>query len=762
MQTRKKYIFLTFLASWLLLFFFGGDQLRRFGFFSKRKAEARRNWPRWTDRSLLKSFADPEELQSDGDPSLPSPRAQRAARLSVYKNSRCRMETCFDFSRCEKHGFKVFTYPRERDQPLSESYGKILTSIERSRYYTPNPEEACLFILSIDTLDRDHLSGQYVRNVNEKIRSFPLWNGGRNHLIFNLYSGTWPNYTEDLGFDIGQAILAKASFYTKSFRPGFDISIPLFSKDHPQRGGERGWLYQDSIPPKKKYLLVFKGKRYLTGIGSGTRNALHHIHNGKDIVSLTTCKHGKDWEKHKDVRCDKDNVDYEKFDYQELLHNSTFCIVPRGRRLGSFRFLEALQAACIPVLLSDGWELPFAEAIDWGKAAVVGNERLLLQIPSAVRCIHPERVLAFQQQTQFLWDAYFSSVDKIHFSGLWQIIKDRLLPHRSRSRFLWNTLPGGLLALPDFSTHLGDFPFYYLQHGSGPSEKFTAFIRAVSLACSLSQPILRLIQAVSESQYCAQILVLWSCEKPPPPSRKWPQTAVPLTIIQGRRKLSDRFFPYTAIQTDAVLSLDEHTSLSTSEVDFAFVVWRSFPERIVGFPTRSHFWDAEQRRWGYTSKWTNELSIVLTAAAFYHRYPAGEGPAGWGARPHPAPPPRSLPRYYHSLFTEYLPAGLRELVDGLAACEDILMNVLVAAVTKLPPIKVPQRKQHKETVPQQVKGTAGAAGSRRFTQRQDCLNQLADWFGYMPLVSSQLRLDPVLFKDQVSVLRKKYPRLEKP
>uniref|UniRef100_A0A8D2NSC9 Exostosin GT47 domain-containing protein n=1 Tax=Zosterops lateralis melanops TaxID=1220523 RepID=A0A8D2NSC9_ZOSLA len=580
MQTRKKYIFLTFLASWLLLFFFGGDQLRRFAFFSGRKVEARRSWPRWTDRTLLRSFADPEELQRDGDPALLSPRERRAAWLSVYKTSRCRMETCFDFSRCERHGFKVFTYPQERGQPVSETYSKILSSIERSRYHTPNPEEACLFILSIDTLDRDHLSAQYVRNVDEKIRGFPLWNGGRNHLIFNLYSGTWPGYTGELGFDIGQAILAKASFDTQSFRPGFDVSIPLFSKDHPQRGGDRGWLYQDSVPPKKKYLLFceFGGFR-----SAGTHGAMPDPHP----------------------------TSHSRFDYQELLHNSTFCIVPRGRRLGSFRFLEALQAACIPVLLSDGWELPFSEAIDWGKAAVVGSERLLLQVPAP-----DPRVLAFQQQTQFLWDAYFSSVDKIVHTTL-EIIKDRLSPPRSRSRLLWNALPGGLLVLPDFSTHLGDFPFYYLQHGYSPSKKFTALIRVVSQAGSLSQPILRLIQAVSGSQYCAQIVVLWSCEKPPPPSGKWPQSAVPLTIIQGRRKVRGA----GGRQGSGTGSWNSHPI-----VDFAFSVWRSFPERIVGFPTQSHFWDPEQGRWGYTSKWTNELSIVLTAAAFYHRYPAGRAP----------------------------------------------------------------------------------------------------------------------------------------
>lgn len=148
------------------------------------------------------------------------------------------------------------------------------------------------------------------------------------------------------------------------------------------------------------------------------------------------------------------------------------------------------------------------------------------------------------------------------------------------------------------------------------------------------------------------------------------------------------------------------------QVDFAFVVWRSFPERIVGFPASSHFWDAEQQRWGYTSRWTNELSIVLTAAAFYHRYRSPPGSRGEPREPGgrtagSCPRLAASPRYYHSLFTGYLPAGLRELAGGLAACEDILMNVLVAAVTKLPPIKVAQRKQHKEAVPQQVGGEEG-------------------------------------------------------
>lgn len=60
-------------------------------------------------------------------------------------------------------------------------------------------------------------------------------------------------------------------------------------------------------------------------------------------------------------------------------------------------------------------------------------------------------------------------------------------------------------------------------------------------------------------------------------------------------------------------------------------------------------------------------------------------------------------RYYHYLYTTYLPASLRTMVDQMSNCEDILMNFLVSSVTKLPPVKVTQKKQYKETMMGQVR-----------------------------------------------------------
>lgn len=54
----------------------------------------------------------------------------------------------------------------------------------------------------------------------------------------------------------------------------------------------------------------------------------------------------------------------------------------------------------------------------------------MFQIPSTIRSIHQDKILALRQQTQFLWEAYFSSVEKIVLTTLevsetaWLLILD--------------------------------------------------------------------------------------------------------------------------------------------------------------------------------------------------------------------------------------------------------------------------------------------------------------------------------------------------
>jgi len=96
------------------------------------------------------------------------------SRSNVAVPSRsCQMETCFDFGKCE-NDFKVYVYQPDKFVPISTTYEKILNRIMSSPYYTNDPEEACLFILSIDTLDRDTLSHDFVRNLGSRLKKLQV------------------------------------------------------------------------------------------------------------------------------------------------------------------------------------------------------------------------------------------------------------------------------------------------------------------------------------------------------------------------------------------------------------------------------------------------------------------------------------------------------------------------------------------------------------------------------------------------------------
>lgn len=251
MQAKKRYILVFVSCAFLAYCYFGGYRLKA--------STVHRRIP-----TELPAFIQHHNVDEPID-YLPG---QLLAYSKLHSRKLpCRMENCFDFTKCYDD-FLVYVYPPEplnslgAAPPSSLNYQKIISAISESRYYTTDPEKACLFVLGIDTLDRDSLSEDFVRNVPSRLARLPYWNNGRNHVIFNLYSGTWPDYAENsLGFDTGEAILAKASMSVQQIRPTFDISIPLFHKQHPLRAGNTGFVTTNNFPANKKYLLAFKGKR---------------------------------------------------------------------------------------------------------------------------------------------------------------------------------------------------------------------------------------------------------------------------------------------------------------------------------------------------------------------------------------------------------------------------------------------------------------------------------------------------------------------
>lgn len=64
----------------------------------------------------------------------------------------------------------------------------------------------------------------------------------------------------------------------------------------------------------------------------------------------------------------------------------------------------------------------------------------------------------------------------------------------------------------------------------------------------------------------------------------FPKVLKPVKVIRmPANKLSNRFYPFEEIQTEAVLSIDDDiVMLTADEFEFGYEVWREFPDRIVG------------------------------------------------------------------------------------------------------------------------------------------------------------------------------------
>ncbi|XP_063703172.1 exostosin-2 [Culicoides brevitarsis] len=624
----------------------------------------------------------------------------------------CSYWDCFNVYRCGQQRLLVYVYPNARDfvdengnkaDKFTKEFYVMLQTIINSRYYTSNPNEACIFVPSIDMLSQANIN---IDLVNKALAALPYWENGQNHLLFNFIAGASPDYSTVMDVNTDKALIAGAGFDTWTYRMGFDVSIPFYS---PLLNEFR--FTNQNYGQRRPHLLV---SPQLNLFSKHFRVLQELAYDYPELLLLQKCPApttGQDsaGQKqpqmfHLDTRCNFPNG--REFDYPQILEKATFCLIARGVRLSQPNFIEAMAAGCIPVVMADNYVMPFSEILDWNLASIQIREGDLHSVMSVLKAVSKQKIIELQKHVKFFYDRYFSSLEKITMTVLDEL-NDRVFPHLAKDYNYWN-LPSNSVQNPLF------LPIIAPQ-----SQGFTAVI----LTYDRVESLFTLIQKLAVVPSLQKILVIWNNQKKAPPHiNHFPKISKPLKVIQTKaNKLSNRFYPYEDIETEAILTIDDDiVMLTADELDFGYEVWREHYDRIVGFPSRTHVWDNVTEKWRYESEWTNQISMVLTGAAFHHKY-------------------------WSYMYTNAMPGDIKEWVDEHMNCEDIAMNFLVANITNKPPIKVTPRKKFK--CPECTNTEMLSADLNHMMERSACINRFAKIYGTMPLKSVEFRADPVLFKD---------------
>ena len=559
---------------------------------------------------------------------------------------------CFNVYRCGsvQGQLKVYIYPPrsyvneegEAVLEMSEEWFQMLSAVYHSEYYTPDPLSACLLLPSVDLLNIRQADLGLVASV---LSSLPHWEGGRNHLLFNIING-W-------NIPSGRAILARPEYSRQ--RLGYHLTIPVLSS------------VTFSPDQAKPFLLSYQADTDPQTVSVLRRSS-------SDLLA----------------------VPHTAEQYRRLLPQAVFCLVPLPHHPLSL-LTDCLAARSIPVILAFSLpSLPFSQIIDWTEISITFTPTSLSTLTPTLQSLTSSVVERMVERGSSVYQRHLSSPARVVLTSLAVVERTQLVsPHQT-------SYP----ALPP------------------PNTGFTALVLTYNRVPSLFQVISKLSQVES----LVRIVVVWNHQTvPPPPVEDWPRINKPLKVIQtSANKLSNRFYPYQEIETECVLSIDDDISmLTTDEFEFGYQAWREFPDRIVGFPQRTHTYDNTSGHYKYDSEWKNDLSMILTGVAFYHKY--------W--------------HYLYTASPSPEQRRIKDWVDEHINCEDIAFNLMVANATGKAPLKVGPRKKFKCSTPSCENAGMLSASASHLEERSHCLDKFVKIYGHNPLSQVEFRADPVLYKE---------------
>ncbi|PWA61980.1 Exostosin-like protein [Artemisia annua] len=259
---------------------------------------------------------------------------------------------------------KIYIYPHAKNDPFanvllpensaspggnyaSESYFKIALSM--SHFVTQDPSEADLFFLpfSIASMRHDKRIGvggiqdfikDYISTISKK---YPFWNrtGGADHFYVACHSigRTAMEKAPEVRINAIQ-VVCSSSYFLAGYTAHKDASIPQI---WPRPG------VRPSRHPSKREMLAF----YAGAMNSRVRESLVRT-----------------WINDTEIGVHQKRL---KTPYSESLLGSKFCLHAKGFEVNTARIGDAIYYGCVPVVLADHYDLPFADILNWRSFAVI-------------------------------------------------------------------------------------------------------------------------------------------------------------------------------------------------------------------------------------------------------------------------------------------------------------------------------------------------------------------------------------------------------
>jgi hypothetical protein len=97
--------------------------------------------------------------------------------------------------------------------------------------------------------------------------------------------------------------------------------------------------------------------------------------------------------------------------FKTILERTKFALCPRGISASTIRLFEAMEAGCVPVVISDQLVLPMGP--EWSSFCVQIPEHKIASIPTVLQKLEPSFAV-MSQQSRIAWENYFSPQATFH------------------------------------------------------------------------------------------------------------------------------------------------------------------------------------------------------------------------------------------------------------------------------------------------------------------------------------------------------------